>query len=443
MSLMKIIFLFFACICFNAAAHATKVQEIVSDKGLTAWLVEEHSLPLLAVRVAFKKSGSAYDPKSKEGLANMTAALLMEGAGNLDARSFAEALESHAIAMNMNVDEDFFNASAECLSEHADKTFSYLGMALTNPRFDSSSIKRVKSQTISIINQQKTRPGYILHRGWQEIAYGNHPYGRPAIGTQNSINSLDSYDFRHYLGRYLTKENIVISVVGDITPDKLKKLLDKYFSALPKKYNPDSKIKNINLPVEAKTKIIQFDIPQTMVTFGTQGIKRKDPDYMTAYVMNHMLGGGTLNTRLGKEIREKRGLAYSVFSYLNPMDYAASWKGGFATRNEQAITAVDILKKTLRDFASNGPTKSEFEDSKKYLKGAFVLKLGSNANIAHFLSSMQINELGIDYLEKRNRLVDNVSKEAVEDMARRLADDSKILTVMVGKPTAPEPEAKK
>ncbi len=154
--------------CFFRPALATEVKEVVSPGGFKAWLVEEHVLPLVAVKIAFTGSGSAYDPAGKEGRSNMTAALLMEGAGDMDSRAFNEALENNAIELNFGTDEDLFRASLESLSEHKEKAFSYLGMALTKPRFDDSALERVRSQTLSLLTQEEQEPGYLLHRGWQQ-----------------------------------------------------------------------------------------------------------------------------------------------------------------------------------------------------------------------------------------------------------------------------------
>jgi len=423
------------CLLAPANAFATQVKEVVSDKGFKAWLVEEHAQPLVAIKITFKDSGSSYDPSGKEGRANMAAALLMEGAGDLDARAFSEALENLALRMNTDADIDRFNASMEALSEHKDKAFYYLGLALSKPRFDNDSIARVKSQTQSIIREQESQPGYKLYRAWAEMAYGKHPYAKIAVGTKETVDNLSKGDLQDYVSHYLSKENIVIAVVGDITESELKTLMDKHFSNLPDKYRPDSKVEEATLPTQANTKLVDFDVPQTMVTFGTQGLKRNDPDYFNAYVMNQILGGnGSLTSLLGKEIREKRGLAYTVFSGLDPMTHGAVWKGGFATRNDQVNSAVEALRATLKDFVERGPSMQEFNDAKEYLKGSFVLNLDSNEDIAAFLINMQVNQLGIDYLDKRNQMVDAVTKEGVEDIARRIVDPDKLLVVMVGKP---------
>lgn len=428
----------FAAVVFCAfalPAQAARVQEVVSDKGFKAWLVEEHSTPLFSVRVAFKGAGFAYDPDGKEGRASMTAALLLEGAGDLDSKAFNAALESLAIRANSSVDEDLFYVSMESLSEHRDKAFYYLGQMLTQPRIDSGAVDRVKTQAQSIIKQQDEQPGYQLQKAWRLMAFGAHPYSKPLTGTAESVRDLSGSDASDVVKRYLTKENMLIAVVGDITPGDLKTLLDTHFANLPANYKPDSKVDDITLPTGKSPKLIEFNIPQTMVAFGLQGLKRSDPDYFAAYVMNQLLGGGgALNSRLGKEIRGKRGLSYGVYSRLLPFSHAAIWDGTFATRNDQAAQAIDVLYDTIADFAENGPTDAELQDAKQFIKGSFVLKLDSNDDVADFLINMQFNQLGMDYLDKRNSLVEAVRKEDVMAMARKLLDVENMLVVMVGKP---------
>lgn len=417
-----------------APAQAAKVQEVKTPGGFTAWLVEEHAVPLVTVRLAFKESGQAHDPKGKEGRARFTAALITEGAGDMDARTFQEALESIAASLATDTDEDEFFMTLETLSEHKEEAFSLMGMALTKPRLDGDAAKRVRSQALSLLERREQAPHYRLRRAWQKHAYGDHPYGRSEFGTREGLSGLSPRDARNFIGRYLSKENIVIAVVGDITPQELSRLLDDNLSQLAERYDPDSEVPEFALTGKSEPVAVAFDIPQTMVAFGSPGLKRRDPDYFIAYVMNHILGGGsTLSDRLGREIRQKRGLAYSVSSNLEPKTHAAAWAGYFATRTEQAGEAREVLIETLKDFVKNGPSQQELDDAKTFLTGSFVLNLDSNASIAGFLISMQISDLGRDYFEKRNAMVEAVTREQVQAMAGRLIDPDKLLVVTLGK----------
>ncbi len=415
---------------------ATKVKEVVSEKGMKAWLVEEHTLPLVAIRVAFTGSGSAYDGEGNEGRANMVAAMLTEGAGDMNDREWNEALESRALEFNSSVDEDTLEVSMRALSEHKDTAFSYLGLALREPRFDSDAIDRTRRQSLSLLVQQEQSPRETLERRWRRQIYGDHPYAHMPLGSESSIRRLDRSDLREFAERHLTRENIMIAVVGDITPEELRLLLDKYLGGLPEHYKPEVIVPEAVITADGKPAVMDFDIPQTLVMFGTEGLKRNDPDYFTAHVMNQILGGdGALTSLLVQEIREKRGLAYSAYSAMKPLAHAASWQGGFATRNEQAGAALSVLQETLRRFAANGPTAAELATAKQYLVGSFMLRLNSNDDLASFLINMQFNNLGIDYLDRRNAMVAAVTRTKVKAMAKRLIDTDKLAIVMVGKPT--------
>jgi zinc protease len=424
-----------AVVAGGQPAFATVVQEVTSPKGVKAWLVEEHALPLVAVKMGFVGGGSAYDSSGKEGLSAMAAAMLMEGAGDLDSKAFNAALENKAISLTFAIDEDMFRVSLESLSENKDQAFSYLGMALTSPRFDDSALERVRRQTLSVLTEQEKNPQYLLHRQWEQIAFPSHPYGHPSMGTKDSVEKINKSDLGEFTRRYLTRENILIAVVGDITPSELGRLLDAHLGTLPEHYDPAVKVEEVKLPTEAKQVVVASDIPQTLVIFGTNGIKREDPGYYAAYVMNQILGGGSsLSSILGEEIREKRGLAYAIGSQATPMLHSAIWHGMFSTRNEKVGSALAVLRDTLKGFSKNGPTDQQVADAKTFLTGSFVLGLDSNADIASYLISMQQYHLGRDYLEKRNKLIEAVSKEDIKTMARQLADPSHLLVVMVGKP---------
>jgi len=422
-------------VCLSLPVLAAPVQEVTSASGFKAWLVEEHGLPLVAVKIVFRDSGSAYDPAGKEGTVALAAAMLMEGAGDLDSNAFNVALENNAIQLNFGVDDDSFRASVESLSEYKEKAFSYISMALTNARFDDSALDRVRSQTLSVLSQQEHEPAYIVRREWEKTAFGGHPYSNQALGTTQSVATITKAEMQNFVRRHLTRENMLISVVGDITPAELGRLMDAHLGSLPAKYAPEIKIQDTRLPSEAKQIVIDNDIPQTMVLFGANALRREDPEYYAAYVMNEMLGGGgALNSKLGLEIREKRGLAYSVYTQVSPMAHSAYWRGGFATRNEKVGEALAVLRSVLKEFSDKGPTDAELADAKDHLIGGFVLGLDSNGDIASYLTSMQLYHLGRDYLDKRNQYIAAVTKDQVKAVAKKLVNPDTMIVTMVGKP---------
>lgn len=428
-ALLTCIFLLFA-----PAAFAAKVQEIKTPSGFTVWLVEEHSLPLVTMNISFTGSGTAYDPKAKEGRTNLVASLLMEGAGERNSKAFNAALEENAIRMNIGTDDDAITASLSTLSEHKDIAFSMLADALIRPRFDTDAVARARSKMQVILVEQASSPSYKLSKAFRETMYGTHPYASDGIGTKETLETLTTDDFRAYMKRYITRENAIISVVGDTTPAEISTLLDKTLTALPANYTPDSAVADVAAPSAPESKVVQHTMPQTMVAFGLEGLKREDPDYIAAYVMNYMIGGAGLNSRLSKEIRVKRGLTYGVSTQLSPKQHSGLWRGMFATKNAQAKNAMAALNDVLAETKKNGVTESELVDAKAYLTGSFMLDLSSNQEVANFLTMMQTYKLGSDYLEKRNSLIEAVTLADIKRVIDRLIDPSHLRVVMVGNP---------
>lgn len=424
---------FFLLLPFSA--QASTVQEVVSSNGVKAWLVEEHAVPLVAVKIMFTESGTATDTKGGEGTANLAASLFTEGAGDLDARAFSAAVESRAIALQAGVDEDDFNVSLETLSEHSDKAFELMGMALTKPRLDAESIERSKRQALSILAQQQESPGYRVWQAWLEKAFPGHPYSNSPVGSEESIAAISRDELEHYYNHYLTRENIIIAVVGDITAKQLRTLMDAHLSGLAAHFQPYQQVKDTTVALWNKPEVISFAVPQTMVAFGLPGVSRHDKDFYNVYVLNQIIaGGGSLTSKLGKEMRIKKGLTYGVGSTMDLSTHVPTWRGTFATRNEQAGAALTILRSTLRDIAAHGVSQQELDDAKQYITGSFVLGLDSNGDIAHYLISMQLYGLGRDYLDRRNQLINAVTLDGVNAAAKRLIDVDKLRITIIGQP---------
>lgn len=421
------------CVLAPAMSFAASVQEIKTDNGFTIWLSEEHSLPLISASLLFTQAGTAYDPKGKEGRANMTASLLLEGAADRDSKAFNQRLEEYAIRLNVGADEETLGVSLNTLSEHRDIAFSMLADALIRPRFDADAIERARNQLLSVIAQQSGSPYYKLMRGWEKATYATHPYGQEALGNEKTIAALQAQDFKDYLNRYVSKENIIISLAGDITAEEAKRLFDQYFIGLPATRDADSTLEEFMVPATANQTTIPHDAPQTLIKFGFWGIKRDDPRYMTAYVLNHIIGGSGLGSILAQEIRIKRGLAYSVQMQLDPKDFSAEWAGLFSTKNSTAKEAVATLKQTLSDLQKNGVSHEQLAAAKSYLTGSFLLNLDSNGDIARFMTVMQRYKLGHDYLEKRNGMIEAITLEQVNAVLLEMLNPSRLRMVAVGK----------
>ena len=414
----------------SSPSHAAaKIQRLISPGGIEAWFVQDATVPLIAMEYAFS-GGSSQDPADKPGTGSMVAGLLDEGAGDLDSKTYHERLDRRAIELGFSATRDYFRGSLRMLKDNKDEAFDLLQLALTSARFDAADIERIRAQVISGLRRETSNPSSLASRKFLEIAFGDHPYGRQANGTFDSVPDINVSDMKAYVGRILARDSLRISVVGDIDADTLGKLLDKTFGGLPAKgsLTPIPEIQAAKPPQRA---FVPLDVPQTVVTFGGPGIRRHDPNFMAGYVVNHILGGGS-SSRLYKEVREKRGLAYSIYQSLLWMDRSALFIGNTGTRADRAGETVDAVEKEIRRMAEDGPTQKELDEAKSYLKGSQMLALDTSSKLASALLQYQLDKLPIDYIEKRNALVDAVTLDDSKKAAQTLWGNG-LLTVIVGR----------
>ncbi len=438
-------FLVAACLAITPmmsapARAATKIQHLISPGGIEAWFVQDATVPLVAMEFGIS-GGAAQDPADKPGVGNMVADLIDEGSGDLDSRTFHERLDRRAIELSFSVTRDYFRGSLRMLKDNKDEAFDLLRMSLTSPHFESTDVERIRAQILSGLKRDTSSPGALASRKFLEIAYGDHPYGRPASGTLESVPDITIADLKEYVRRVLAKENLRIAVVGDIDAASLGRLLDQTFGGLPAKASL-APVPDIEAARPPQREFIALDVPQTVVMFGGPGIKRDDPNFMAAYVVNHILGGGNLSSRLYREVREKRGLAYSVHDSLLWMDHSAMFAGNTGTRADRAGETIDAVNKEVRHMAEGGPTQQELDEAKSYLKGSRMLSLDTSSKLAAALLQYQLDHLPIDYLDRRNAIVDAVTLDDARQTAQRLWGHG-LLTVIVGRTlqTAAQPAA--
>ena len=424
-----------ACVALTALASspshaAAKIQRLVSPGGIEAWFVQDATVPLVAMEYSFG-GGATQDPADKSGLGNMVANLLDEGSGDLDSKTFHERLDRRAIELSFSSTRDYFRGSLRMLKDNKDEAFDLLQLSLTSPHFDLTDVERIRAQVTSGLRRDSTNPSALASRKFLEVAFGDHPYGRQASGTLDSVTGIDVADMRDYVGRVIAKDTLRIAVVGDVDPDALGKLLDKTFGGLPAKGKLTA-ISDVQAARPPQRAFIPLDVPQTVVTFGGPGIRRHDPNFMAGYVVNHILGGGGLSSRLYKEVREKRGLAYSVYESLLWMDHSAVFVGNTGTRADRAGETVDAIEKEIRLMAEDGPSQKELDEAKSYLKGSQMLALDTSSKLAQALLQYQLDRLPIDYIEKRNAIVDAVTLDDAKKAAKQLWGQG-LLTVIVGR----------
>jgi len=414
-----------------APALATTIERVVSPGGIEAWLVHEPAVPMIAIDFAFV-GGAAQDAPAKGGTATLVASLLDEGAGDLDAKTFHARLERKAIELGFQAERDTLRGTLRTLTENKDEAFEYLRLALTQPRFDQSDVEVIRAQILSMLRRATTSPTDIANLRWWQVAFADHPYGRPVNGTLESVPAVTIADLKDYTHRVLARGSLKVAVVGDIDAETVKAMLDRVFGELPAQ--PDLKpVPNVSPQGLGRRIVVKLDVPQAVVAFGGPGIARKDPDFMAAYIVNHILGGGAFSSRLYQEVREKRGLAYSVYDSLVWLNHSALFLGGTATRADRASETLEVIDKEIHRLAEEGPTEDELTKAKAYLNGSFVLNLDTSSKIAALLVQLQLDGLGIDYFSRRPEMINAVTLEDARRVAKRMLDGGMLVTV-AGRP---------
>jgi zinc protease len=413
-------------------AAAVEVEKVVSPGGIEAWLVEDHSNPIVSLELAFR-GGGALDPQGREGLAHLVSGLLDEGAGPFDSQTFQGRLEDLSITLRFEAGLDTFGGSLRTLTENLETAGELLRLALTEPRFDAEPVERIRSQILVRLRRDAVDPDRIASRQLRQLLYPEHPYGRPVHGTPESLGAIAVEDLRRFVAERLARDLLKVAVVGDITPDALASFLDRTFLGLPARAAP-AQVPDTVAQATGRTVVIERDVPQSVVSLGQPGIDRHDPDFYTAFVVNHILGGGGFASRLYTEVREERGLAYSVYSYLSTRDHASVVVGGVATANERVAESLDVILGEWARMAEAGPSAEELASAKTFLTGSYPLRQTSTGRIAAMLLAIQLEDLGIDYINRRNDFIEAVNLEDARRVARRLYDPSALTVVVVGRP---------
>lgn len=411
---------------FALSASATKIERITSPGGIEAWLVREPSVPLVAMEFAFR-GGSSQDPADKPGLAHMVTTLLDEGAGDLDSRAFSERLEDKAIELKFIAGRDTITGSLRTLVDHRDEAFGLLKLALTAPRFDPDAVERMRAAILAELRRQSTRPSDLADRQWWETAFPGHPYGHAIQGTVESVEAITAADLKAYIDRIFARDTLKIGIVGDIDAETAGRLIDSVFGALPAqaKLTP---VPDVEPQALGRRIPVKLDVAQASLVFGGKGLARLDPDYMAAYLVNHILGGGSFTSRLYHEVREKRGLAYSVYSMLFPLKHTAAFFVMTGTRADRANETIDVIESEVRRIAQEGPTADELAKAKSYVKGSYALAFDTSPKIANQLVQIQLDNLGIDYIDRRIAMIDAVTLDDAKRVAQRLFGGGLLVT---------------
>jgi zinc protease len=415
-----------------AVAGAIDIREIMTPLGIKAWLVEDKSTPVVALSFSFS-GGTATDPAGQAGITDLMAGLLTDGAGSMNAQAFRQRQEDAAASLGFNASLDRLSGSLRVLSANRDEGFELLRLALTEPRFDADMVAQRRAQTIASLNQAAQRPGSVAGRTLMETLFAGHAYAADPDGTPEGLAAATPELLKKRVAELLLRNGLIVAVVGDIGEAELAGQLDRSFGMLPTGTPPALPPQWVP-PTKPRVVVVERPVPQSSALMAVPGIPRDDPDWYAALVMNHVLGGGGQQSRLFNEVREKRGLAYSVSSGLRTYKRAALLVMSTGSANERIAEAIEVIRAEMGRMRTEGVTEAELTDARTYLTGALALSLDSSGSIAGLLHSMQIDGLSPDHMTRRAALIAAVRLDDVRKVARRLLRDEALTTVVVGKP---------
>lgn len=425
---MKKLLSYIFTIMLATSAQAMNVQNIQTSEGIGAYFVESSTLPMVSLQVMFR-AGSAFEPQGKEGISGITAALIGQGTKTLDSEAFQQEMQDIGARLSVGSDGLNLKVTLLTLSKYKEDAFKLFKEALLSPRFDNADFERIQKASVASLERSKQKPSSVVKSAFARTYYGDHPYGREA--TVASVKALTLQDVRAYYAKHIHKANMVVSAVGDINKHELSNVLDMMLKDLP-----TGQLRNqikTNPPVPSAQLVrVERDIPQTHVIMAHKGIDRHDPDYFAAYAMNYILGGGGFNSRLMEEVREKRGLAYSVYSYFEPMPLYGRFVAAVQTKNADADTSIALMKKEIRRMKNGDVSAEEVMNAKRYLMGSFPLRIDSNSKILGYLSVMQMEDLGVDYLDTWTSKIETLTLADIKRAAARLLRPDDLVIVTVG-----------
>jgi len=430
--LLLAIALLILCARPATAEKVLDVQSFTTPAGIEVWLVEDRSAPVISMDFSFE-GGLAYDPEDKPGTGRLVSILLDEGAGKLTSQPFQSQLSDNAIGLAFSAGRDAFYGRLKTLKVNQETAFSLLSLALTQPRFDPEAITRMRSANIAGIKDDMGDSGWLAARTFNGMVFAGHPYATPGYGTIESMNKITRDDLLDFVHAQFARDVLKVAIAGDIDKAAAAKAVDAIFGPLPARAEPAAQ-EEAALNDAGKTILLPLDTPQTTVIAGEAGLKREDKDWQAAQVMTFILGGGSFDARLMREIRKKRGLTYGVYASLSTMRHAALLQVNLSASNAKVAEALDILRQEWAKMAADGALEHEVEDAKAYLTGSLPLELTSTGDISGALNGLQRDGLGPDYINKRNAEIEAVTAADVKRVAARLLKPENLTVILVGQP---------
>jgi zinc protease len=411
-------------------ASAVEIREVTTPRGIKAWLVEDRSTPVVALSFSFDV-GSARDPAGQKGVSSVGATLLTDGAGAMNAEAFKQRLEEQATSLSFGSSLDYVYGSMRLLSANRQDAFEMLRLAVTAARFDSDRIEQRRAQMIAGLNQADQRPASVAQRTMMATVFAGHPYSSNASGVREDLPTLTQQNIKDRAASFLRRDGLVVAAVGDIDAAELARQLDRALGGLQAGAALPA-LPDWTAPTRPRTVTVERPVPQSSMLIALPGISRQDPDWHAALVLSHILGGGQ-QSRLFTEVREKRGLAYSISAGMRTQLKSSLFVVSTGSANERVADSLRVIKAELAR-ARDGVTDQELAESKTYLSGSLALQLDSSSSIAGLLHTLQVDRQPRDYLDRRAALIGAVKAEDVRRVARRMLRDEATTTIVVGKP---------
>jgi zinc protease len=438
--LLAIVVLFLAGIApVLATPH---IQHWRAPSGAQVYFVENHDLPMLDLTVTFA-AGSGFDVAEKSGLAGLTHSLLDLGSDEMSEDEISRNLADIGAQFGKNFDADRAGVSLRTLSSVAERTraLDIMARVLQHPLFQENILAREKTRLIAGLKESETKPESIAEKAFSKAVFGSHPYGLPSPGEIATVENIQRTDIGAFYRSHYSAKNSVVAIMGDVTRAEAEAIAQKLTGELPQSVEA-AQIAPVPMQIKANEQRIAHPATQSHILMGAPGMARKDPDYFALYVGNHILGGGGFISRLMHEIREKRGLAYSVYSYFIPMKLPGAYQIGLQTKKDQADEALKLVRATLRDFIDKGVTEKELQASKQNIIGGFPLRIDSNKKIVDYLSVIGFYDLPLTYLDDFVGNVEKVTVEKIRSAYKRRVNPDAMATVIVGAPEEKAPAVK-
>ena len=415
---------------------ALEIESWTTESGARVLFLESRNLPIVDVSIEFP-AGSGRDQPGKEGVAGMTLSLMKKGTRSLDELRISEQLAGIGAQLSSSFDLDRSGFALRTLSD-ADTRASALAVLreiLASPSFPQAVLEREKARSIAFLEERQTRPNFIVAQIFQKELYGNHPYAATGSGDPETIAAVTRDDLLAFHQRFFVADEAVVAIVGDVSKQEAQRIAQDLTADLPRSRAPLPALPAVSQRAESTEVVIPHSASQAHVRIGMPGVRRGDPDYFPLWVAVQILGGSGMTSLLNEELREKRGLTYSAYSYFSPYSRPGPFVISLQTRKDQAWDALDVALATLEKFVADGPSETQLRAAKQYVIGGFGLNIDSNAELSEYLAMIGFYRLPLDYIDRFPAQIEKVTLEEVRDALQRRLAPSRTITVVVG-PTA-------